>query len=74
MEPLPELDRVETDAHAVMRMCRGAAAAAAVSGASPRPWEGAVGQYLPRRIFELARQQQLESFDVECAFVEVRGW
>lgn len=38
------------------------------------PWPNSVGMFVPRRIFEMAAtEQQLESLEVECAMVEVRG-
>ena len=46
---------------------------AAAPAGPGRPWEGAVGPYVARQVFELAAQRELESFEVECAMVEVRA-
>eukprot|EP00887_Chlorella_sp_A99_P003274 scaffold9.g3274.t1 len=35
------------------------------------PWRNSVGQYVPRRLFQLAAEQSLQLTGVECAMVEV---
>ena len=38
------------------------------------PWPHAVGRWVPRRLFELARERGLQDLEVKCAMLEVRGW